>query len=83
MRICHFGDGRGFVAHKYRVPGSNCHFSVWFNRDGYATDAERFDTFNRSFPATAKQWEYIRRHKIAGLSNETEINQHRNKGLTK
>lgn len=82
MQIAHFGHGLGFVAHKYRVPGSNCRFSVWFNRDGYATSAERIDSCNRVYEPTTAQWEYIRRHRIAGLSNETEINQHREKGLT-
>jgi len=81
MQIKHFETG-GFVAHRYMVPGSSCYFSVWFNRDGFAIDAERIDSMRRSYPVTAKQWGYIQRHKIAGLMTESEIMTHKSKGLT-
>lgn len=78
MQIKFFDTG-GFVAHKYTVPDSRCHFSVWYNRDGFAIDAERVDSMRRSYPVTKTQWEYIQRHKIAGLMSEREIEKQRNK----
>lgn len=81
MQIYHFDTG-GFVAHKYTMPFSSCFFSVWYNRDGYAIDAERFDSRRRAYPVTAKQWQYIARHKLAGLMNEREIMEHKARGLT-
>lgn len=78
MQIAFFSNG-GFVAHKYRVPESACKFSVWFNRDGFATDARRIDSIGRAYPVTAKQWQHIERHKIAGLENATAIEKARNR----
>lgn len=74
MQISFFSSG-GFVAHKYRVPGLRSKFSVWFNRDGQAIEAERIDSRNRAFPVnrTSPAWQYIERHRLAGLSTEAEI----------
>lgn len=78
MQIAFFSNG-GFVAHKYRMPESVCKFSVWFNRDGFAIDAQRIDSMGRAYPVTAKQWQHIERHKIAGLENATAIEKARNR----
>ena len=80
MQIRHFSTG-GFVAHKYRVPGLRSKFSVWFNRDGFAVEAERIDARGRSFPVPkiSPAWRYIERHKIAGLDSEPAIATARNR----
>ncbi len=80
MQIATFSTG-GFVAHKYRIPGIKSKFSVWFNRDGFAHDAERIDRLNRSMPVpeNSPAWDYISRHKLAGLEGETEIAAYRAK----
>lgn len=70
MQISLFNGGHGgFVAHKYRVPGLASRFSVWFNRDGFAIDAQRIDARGRAYsvPRDGATWRYIERHKIAGL----------------
>lgn len=70
MQIKFFNEGfGGFVAHRYTVPGCASRFSVWFNRDGFAIDAERFDARGRSYPVKADSpaWRYIERHKVAGI----------------
>lgn len=74
MQIAFFSNG-GFVAHRYRIEGLKSKFSVWYNRDGFAIDAERIDSLGRSYPVKAgsKAWEYISRHKIAGLDGESQI----------
>ena len=75
MQIQFFDNGyRGFVAHKYYIPGNKSKYSVWFNRDGYAIDAERIDAKGRSFNVreNSKAWRYIERHKIAGLDDAVE-----------
>ena len=76
MQIQFLDNGyRGFVAQRYVIPGNKSNYSVWFNRDGYAIDAERIDAKGRSFNVreNSKAWRYIERHKIAGLDGETEI----------
>jgi len=76
MQIQFFDNGyRGFVAHKYYIPGNKSKYSVWFNRDGYAVNAERIDAMGRSFNvrANSKAWQYIERYQIAGLDGEAEI----------
>jgi hypothetical protein len=76
MQIKFFDQGRrGFVAHRYFIPGNKSKYSVWFNCHGYAVDAERIDAKGRSFNvrADSKAWQYIERHKLAGLEGATEI----------
>jgi len=76
MRIQVFNHGEsGFVAHGYRVPGLASDFSVWFNRDGFAIDAERIDARRRAYPvpASSPAWRYIEARQLAGLSNAAEI----------
>jgi len=76
MQIQFFANGhRGFVAHRYFIPGNKSKYSVWFNRDGHAIDAERIDVKGRSFNvrANSRAWRYIERHKLAGLEGATEI----------
>ena len=73
MQIKFFSDGLGFVAHKYRMAESACRFSVWFNEDGYAIDAQRIDARNRCYPVTPQQMERIQRYKLAGLGSAAEI----------
>ncbi len=80
MQISTFSTG-GFVAHKYRIPGIKSKFSVWFDRDGFALEAERIDRAGRSFPIPegSPAWRHIARHKLAGLEGETEIAAYRAK----
>lgn len=76
MRIAYFDQGRrGFVVHRYRVPGLKSHFSVWFSADGYAVDAERIDARGRTFPVTVTSpaWCYIERYQLAGLESASAI----------
>lgn len=76
MQIAFFDCGRrGFVAHKYRVPGLASRFSVWFNIDGFAVSAERIDACGRAYPVPedSPAWQYIARHKIAGLDSANAI----------
>jgi hypothetical protein len=74
MNIAYFSTG-GFVAHKYRIGGLKSKFSVWFNIDGFAIDAERIDARGRSFPVDKNSavWRYIERHKLAGLDSAAAI----------
>lgn len=74
MNIAYFSTG-GFVAHKYRVDGLKSKFSVWFNADGFAIDAERIDARGRSFPVdkSSAVWRYMERHKLAGLDSAAAI----------
>lgn len=75
MQIHYFQPGAGYVAHKYRVPGLASKFSVWFNEDGIAIDAERIDRLNRAHPVyeDSPAWRYIARHRIAGHENATAV----------
>ena len=76
MQIAFFNQGRGgFVAHKYRIAGLQSKFSVWFNRDGQAINAQRVDKRGRAYPvpATSPAWKHIERYRLAGLSNAREI----------
>ena len=74
MKIAYLNAG-GFVAHSYRVDGLKSKFSVWFNFDGFAIDAERIDARGRSFPVDKNSavWRYIERHKLAGLDSAAAI----------
>ena len=74
MNIAYFSTG-GFVAHNYRVDGIKSKFSVWFNVDGFAIDAERIDARGRSFPVdkNSAAWRDIARHKLAGLDSASAI----------
>ena len=74
MQIAYFSNG-GFVAHKYRVDGRKSKFSVWFNIDGFAIDAERIDAHGRVFPVNKNSivWREIERHKIAGHESAPAI----------
>jgi len=76
MQIAFFNQGRGgFVAHNYRITGLKSKFSVWFNRDGKAIDAERIDAGRRVYPVPVHSpaWRHIERYRLAGLSNALEI----------
>ena len=78
MQIAYFSNG-GFVAHKYRIDGLKSKFSVWFNLDGFAVDAQRIDSRGRGYnvPENSPAWRHIERYKISGHENETQITQHR------
>lgn len=54
MSISYFSTGGG-VAHKVRVTGSQCKFSVWFDANGQYVDAQRIDARQRAYPVTAAQ----------------------------
>lgn len=76
MHIAYYDQGRrGFVAHRYRVPGIKSHFSVYFTAEGHAFDAERIDSMGRSHPVrnTSPAWQYISRRKLAGLETANAI----------
>lgn len=81
MQLSSFGPGRGFVAHKYRVPGCKSRFSVWFDSNGRAVDAERKDSLGRCFPVPAHSpaWRYIRHRSLAGLVSEMDAQAARTK----
>lgn len=50
----------GLVIHRYRLPGSACKFSVWYDEAGRVTDAERISRNNTAAPPSAKQLEKLR-----------------------
>lgn len=55
IQVSYFQTG-GFVVHKAKLAESAANrFSVWFDANGKATEAERFDRLNRSTRATPKQ----------------------------
>ena len=75
-RISLFDQGRrGFVYHGYTLDGMQSKFSVWFNRDGFAIDAQRIDSRGRSYPVLTDSptWRAIERYRIAGLEGASEI----------
>lgn len=78
MQLSYFDHGRkGYVAHKYRIDGIRSKFSVWFNQDGFAIDAQRIDSRGRAYPVKTDSpiWRDISRHKLAGHFNADEIQQ--------
>lgn len=48
MQVFEFMTG-GFVAHKVYLAGMKSKFSIWVNRYGILTDAERFDKHGRAY----------------------------------
>lgn len=70
MHISYLDYGNlGFVVHGYIMPHISTmtvRWSVWFDSQGYAYDAEGRDRMGRRRAPTPKQWAYISRHKLAG-----------------
>lgn len=56
-----YDNFKGLAIHRYRLPGSACRFSVWYNERGEVQAAERFDRLNRGHPPSAKQMEAIQK----------------------
>lgn len=75
MQVCVFdygGQFKGLVIHRYRLPGSSCKFSVWYNETGEVTGAERINRLNRAQPPSAKQFDAI--HKMGLYDFYTALN---------
>jgi len=68
MQIQSFRNG-GYVVHRYRMEGSRCRFSIWYDSCLFVLDAERIDARGRSYPVTPRQMNYIQANRPAAFAS--------------